>query len=162
VVGRRVERLDSHRGTSIKSIFLSFSPTRLSPITHFPHQIPHYYLSFASQNLSFLSLKSPFCPINAHPKPLSSKPHQTQLSSPSTKTKDDGIDVELVKILVQFKSCHNYTMVLQVFRKADHPFRDSRLLLLDGPGNIHSIGFLIRTLTDTLSPSLSLGRRRPK
>jgi len=133
----------------MKSIFLSSSPTRLCSITHFPHQIPHNYLSFTSQNLSFLSLKPPLRPINPHPKRLSSKPHQTQLSSPSTKTQDDGIPVDLVKILVQFKSRHNYIRVLQVSRKADHPFRGSRLLLLDGPGNIHSINFLIRTLTDT-------------
>lgn len=50
---------------------------------------------------------------------------------------------------MKFKSRHNYIRVLQVSRKADHPLRGSRLLLLDGPGNIHSINFLFRTFTDT-------------
>ncbi|KAG7954487.1 hypothetical protein I3843_11G021300 [Carya illinoinensis] len=71
-------------------------------------------------------------------------------SSPITKTQDDGIPIEDVKILVKFKSRHNYIRVLQVSRKADHPFAGSRLLLLDGPGNIHSISFLFnKSLTNT-------------
>ena len=50
---------------------------------------------------------------------------------------------------MKFKSRHNYIRVLEVSRKADHPFAGSRLLLLDGPGNIHSISFLLKSLTDT-------------
>nr|KYP70236.1 hypothetical protein KK1_009447 [Cajanus cajan] len=65
------------------------------------------------------------------------------------KTQDDGIPAEDVKILAKFKSRHNHIRVLEVSRKADHPFRGSRLLLLDAPGNIHSISFLFKTLTNT-------------
>ncbi|BAT76048.1 probable polyamine aminopropyl transferase [Vigna umbellata] len=65
------------------------------------------------------------------------------------KTQDDGIPAEEVKILAKFKSRHNYIRVLEVSRKAEHPFRGSRLLLLDGPGNIHSISFLFTSLTKT-------------
>lgn len=50
---------------------------------------------------------------------------------------------------MKFKSRYNYIRVLEVSRRADHPFRGSRLLLLDGPGNIHSVNFLFRTLTET-------------
>lgn len=78
---------------------------------------------------------------------LSHKP--THSSSSSTKTQDNGIPIEDVKILVKFKSRHNYIRVLQVSRKADHPFADSRLLLLDTPGNIHSISFQFKSFTDT-------------
>ena len=65
------------------------------------------------------------------------------------KTQDDGIPAEEVKILVKFKSRHNYIRVLEVSRKAEHPLSGSRLLLLDGPGNIHSISFLFTSLTKT-------------
>lgn len=54
-----------------------------------------------------------------------------------------------MKILVKFKSRYNYIRVLEVSRRADHPFAGSRLLLLDGPGNIHSISFLFKSLTGT-------------
>ncbi|KAA8542261.1 hypothetical protein F0562_023603 [Nyssa sinensis] len=77
------------------------------------------------------------------------KSQQTHFSNPQTKTQDDGIPIDLVKTLVKFKSRHNFIRVLQVSRKADHPFAGSRLLLLDGPGNIHSISFLFKSLTDT-------------
>lgn len=50
---------------------------------------------------------------------------------------------------MKFKSRHNYIRVLEVSRRADHPFAGSRLLLLDGPGNIHSINFMYKLLTDT-------------
>ncbi|XP_061360398.1 uncharacterized protein LOC133304378 [Gastrolobium bilobum] len=80
---------------------------------------------------------------------LAAKCQQQQSREPVTKTQDEGIPAEEVKILVKFKSRHNYIRVLEVSRKADHPFRGSRLLLLDGPGNIHSISFLFKTLTNT-------------
>ncbi|KAE9610091.1 putative S-adenosyl-L-methionine-dependent methyltransferase [Lupinus albus] len=75
--------------------------------------------------------------------------HSSSLQPKTTQTQEDGIPIEDVKILVKFKSRHNYIRVLEVSRKADHPFRGSRLLLLDGPGNIHSISFLLKTLTET-------------
>lgn len=62
---------------------------------------------------------------------------------------DDGIPIEFVKTLVKFKSRHNYIRVLEVSRKADHQLAGSRLLLLDAPGNIHSISYRFRLLTDT-------------
>ncbi|XP_010248615.1 PREDICTED: uncharacterized protein LOC104591471 [Nelumbo nucifera] len=74
---------------------------------------------------------------------------QTHSSDAKTKTQDDGIPIDLVKVLVKFKSRYNYIRVLEVSRKADHPFAGSRLLLLDGPGNIHSISFLFKLLTNT-------------
>ncbi|XP_022137127.1 uncharacterized protein LOC111008681 [Momordica charantia] len=65
------------------------------------------------------------------------------------RTQDEGIPADDVKILAKFKSRHNFIRVLEVSRKAEHPFAGSRLLLLDGPGNIHSISFLFKSLTDT-------------
>ncbi|XP_051136808.1 uncharacterized protein LOC127255351 [Andrographis paniculata] len=95
------------------------------------------------------------------------KSHQSQ-TNPQTVTKsagdDDGIPNEHVKILAKFKSRHNYIRVLQVSRAADHPLAGSRLLLLDAPGNIHSISFLFKSLTNayydvfaTLPPILPAG-----
>lgn len=55
----------------------------------------------------------------------------------------------MVKTLAKFKSRYNYIRVLEVSRKADHPLSGSRLLLLDAPGNIHSISFLFKSLTNT-------------
>lgn len=76
--------------------------------------------------------------------------HSTSSSiQPKPKTEDDGIPIEDVKTLAKFKSRHNFIRVLEVSRKADHPFRGSRLLLLDSTGNIHSISFLFKTLTNT-------------
>ncbi|CAN4100504.1 unnamed protein product [Withania somnifera] len=61
---------------------------------------------------------------------------------------DDGIPIEHVKTLVKFKSRHSYIRVLEVSRRADHPLSGSRLLLLDTPGNIHSISFLFKSITN--------------
>lgn len=80
---------------------------------------------------------------------LTTRAQQTHISNGHNKTQDDGIPADLVKVLVKFKSRYNYIRVLEVSRKADHPFAGSRLLLLDGPGNIHSISFLFRFLTNT-------------
>ncbi|KAJ3672248.1 hypothetical protein LUZ60_006969 [Juncus effusus] len=62
---------------------------------------------------------------------------------------EEGIPAEDVKVLAKFKSLHNHISVLQVSRRADHPFAGSRLLLLDKPGNIHSISFLFNPLTSS-------------
>ncbi|XP_021292302.1 uncharacterized protein LOC110422631 [Herrania umbratica] len=77
------------------------------------------------------------------------KSGQTDQPKPQTKTQDDGIPIEDVKIIAKFKTRHNYIRVLEVSRRADHPFAGSRLLLLDSPGNIHSISFLFQLLTNT-------------
>lgn len=51
--------------------------------------------------------------------------------------------------MASFKSRYNYIRVIEVSRRSDHPFSGSRLLLLDGPGNIHSISYLFKSLTST-------------
>jgi len=112
-----------------------------------------------TQPLTFLrsSIPPPTHPLQLHFTPtrisLSLKTPSSSLvvkcQQQQQKTQDDGIPAEEVKILVKFKSRHNYIRVLEVSRKADHHFRGSRLLLLDGPGNIHSISFLFKSLTKT-------------
>ncbi|CAN6452915.1 unnamed protein product [Victoria cruziana] len=62
---------------------------------------------------------------------------------------DEGIPIDYVKTLAKFKSRHNHIKVLEISRRLDHPFAGSRLLLLDRPGNIHSIAFLFKLLTGT-------------
>ncbi|KAI3939047.1 hypothetical protein MKW92_018444 [Papaver armeniacum] len=44
---------------------------------------------------------------------------------------------------------YNYIRVIEVPRIADHPFVGSRLLILDAPGNIHSVSFIFKLLTET-------------
>ncbi|KAK9198091.1 hypothetical protein WN944_013274 [Citrus x changshan-huyou] len=83
------------------------------------------------------------------------KPSNFRLSPPKSqsthqnKTQDDGVPADDVKIIAKFRSRYNYIRVLEVSRKVDHPFAGARLLLLDGPGNIHSISYLFRSLTNT-------------
>ncbi|PON72262.1 S-adenosyl-L-methionine-dependent methyltransferase [Parasponia andersonii] len=82
--------------------------------------------------------------------PLTAKSQHTHHSKPqSSRSQDDGIPIDDVKTIARFKSRHNYIRVLEVSRRANHPFAGSRLLLLDGPGNIHSISFLFKSLTNT-------------
>ncbi|KAJ4712398.1 S-adenosyl-L-methionine-dependent methyltransferase [Melia azedarach] len=93
------------------------------------------------------------CRLPLHRNPP--KPFHLRLTPPKTqsthhsKTQDDGIPADDVKILAKFRSRYSYIRVLEVSRKTDHPFAGSRLLLLDGPGNIHSISFLFKLLTNT-------------
>lgn len=102
----------------------------------------------STPRIHFLSRKPTCRPISSPS--FSSKSNQKQLTKEKTaSTQDDGIPIDEVKVLVKFKSRYNYIRVLEVSRDSDHPFRGSRLLLLDGPGNIHSINFLYKTLTDT-------------
>ncbi|KAI3939044.1 hypothetical protein MKW92_018441 [Papaver armeniacum] len=65
------------------------------------------------------------------------------------KSVEEGIPIDQVKTLVKFKSRYNYIRVIEVSRRADHPFAGSRLLLLDAPGNIHSVSFIFKLLTET-------------
>ncbi|KNA17766.1 hypothetical protein SOVF_077060 [Spinacia oleracea] len=134
----------------MKTVLPSFSLSpQIPPITPYPLQFSHHSLSSIPKNLNFLSPKPLFSRPITITKPLSSKSDKTHHSSPPSNTQEDGIPIDHVKTLVKFKSRYNYIRVLEVSRRADHPFRGSRLLLLDGPGNIHSISFLFRTLTDT-------------
>ncbi|CAK9142243.1 unnamed protein product [Ilex paraguariensis] len=124
----------------------SFVSLQIQPFIPHPFQFSHHSLSPTPSKLSI------------SPKPLSNpttfrqstiKSQRTHISDPQPTTQDEGIPIDLVKTLVKFKSRHNYIRVLEVSRKADHPFAGSRLLLLDGPGNIHSISFLFKSLTNT-------------
>ncbi|KAJ6676626.1 SAM-DEPENDENT METHYLTRANSFERASE SUPERFAMILY PROTEIN [Salix viminalis] len=120
---------------------MSLTTLQIRPFTPFPIKISrHAYRT--NTKLSFKAL----------PKPLQikSKSHETHHDfTPQTKTQEDGIPIEDVKIIAKFKSGYNYIRVLEISRKADHPFAGSRLLLLDAPGNIHSISFLFKSLTNT-------------
>ncbi|KAL9434151.1 hypothetical protein AB3S75_028894 [Citrus x aurantiifolia] len=98
------------------------------------------------------------CPIQISRLPFhrtTPKPSNFRLSPPKsqsthqTKTQDDGVPADDVKIIAKFRSRYNYIRVLEVSKKVDHPFAGARLLLLDGPGNIHSISYLFRSLTNT-------------
>ncbi|XP_076928154.1 uncharacterized protein LOC143592018 [Bidens hawaiensis] len=90
------------------------------------------------------SLQSPMF----HFPPKLNQSHKQSTTLKSHKS-DNGIPSDQVKTLAKFKSRHNFIRVLEVSRKSDHPFAGSRLLLLDKPGNIHSISFLLKLLTGT-------------
>ncbi|XP_019088374.1 PREDICTED: uncharacterized protein LOC109124905 [Camelina sativa] len=98
----------------------------------------------------FLSFSSPSSTLNLRPKPpqnpifIRTTSHRNKASHD-----DDGIPADEVKTIAKFKSRHNYIRVIEVSRKTNHPLAGSRLLLLDNPGNIHSISFLLKTLTDS-------------
>ncbi|KAF3793082.1 putative polyamine aminopropyl transferase [Nymphaea thermarum] len=79
---------------------------------------------------------------------LASTPPPKSLNQQDRRT-DDGIPMDYVRTLAKFKSRHNHIRVLEISRRLDHPFAGSRLLLLDRPGNIHSIAFLFKLLTGT-------------
>lgn len=108
-------------------------------------------------SLSFKTHSKNLPPIKSHipnPQILTKNTAQNDSNTNASSSKhyyedDDGIPIEFVKTLVKFKSRHNYIRVLEVSRKADHQLAGSRLLLLDGPGNIHSISYRFRLLTDT-------------
>ncbi|CAN8251821.1 unnamed protein product [Cochlearia groenlandica] len=101
----------------------------------------------------FLSHSPPPSVLNLRPKPPQNPIfiHRPTTASRRNKTShdDDGIPADEVKTMAKFKSRHNYIRVMEVSRKANHPLAGSRLLLLDNPGNIHSISFLLKTLTDS-------------
>ncbi|CAL5440970.1 unnamed protein product [Camellia sinensis] len=124
-------------------ISLQINPLQMSHHNSLPHITYHNHLTFSFK---------PIISIPSKPFSVSVKcQEQTHhiLNPQPNKTQDDGIPIDLVKTLVKFKSRHNYIRVLQVSRTADHPFAGSRLLLLDSPGNIHSISFLLKSLTST-------------
>ncbi|XVF11138.1 hypothetical protein REPUB_Repub08aG0000300 [Reevesia pubescens] len=120
------------------------------------------FIPYPIQITRHFSLKTPAKPIHLRlPPPKSDLTHHYK---PQTKTQDDGIPIDDVRIIAKFKTRYNYIRVLEVSRRADHPFAGSRLLLLDTPGNIHSISFLFKSLTNayfdvfaTLPPILPPG-----
>lgn len=113
------------------------TPHQIRPFTPFPIQISRHSL-----------LRTPPKPLLLRQSPPPLSPPKSQPAD-QTKTQDDGIPADDVKIIAKFRSRHNYIRVLEVSRKTDHPFRGSRLLLLDSPGNIHSISFLFKSITNT-------------
>ncbi|CAN0878031.1 Probable polyamine aminopropyl transferase [Linum grandiflorum] len=94
-----------------------------------------------------VGLRPPPIQFAGHRRPKtfnSYKPLRLSSKSENAFIEDDdygGIQMEDVKILARFKSRYNYIRVLEVARKADHPLAGSRLLLLDAPGNIHSMSY---------------------
>ncbi|KAK1280238.1 hypothetical protein QJS04_geneDACA002747 [Acorus gramineus] len=71
--------------------------------------------------------------------------HHSKDPNRPTSTDDD----DDVKTLARFRSKYNQIKVLEVSRRADHPLAGARLLLLDEPGNIHSITHPFKDLTFT-------------
>ncbi|XP_015882481.3 uncharacterized protein LOC107418308 [Ziziphus jujuba] len=135
-------------------------PLLLAPYYQIQTLIPHPFQNSSSSRRRINTTTCPkqlvfprsFSRTPIHFRSITPTSQQTHHHSPnpqSNKTQDDGIPFEDVKLLVKFKSRHNYIRVLEVSRKADHPFAGSRLLLLDGPGNIHSIYFPLKPFTDT-------------
>ncbi|OMO67440.1 putative spermidine synthase-like protein [Corchorus olitorius] len=119
---------------------------QIRPLIPFPIQIALHTHTLKPCHFS-LKGKTPPKPIHLRlPPPKYDQTHQPR---PQTNTQDDGIPIEDVKIIAKFKTKHNYIRVVEVSRRADHPFAGSRLLLLDSPGNIHSISFLFKLLTNT-------------
>ncbi|CAM6034050.1 unnamed protein product [Sphagnum compactum] len=66
---------------------------------------------------------------------------------------DDAWDVvvedEDVQLLAKFRTMYNHVQVLEVARRAQHPLAGARILLLDKPGNIQSVYFPQKVLTDS-------------
>ncbi|KAL5718186.1 hypothetical protein ACHQM5_011118 [Ranunculus cassubicifolius] len=107
-----------------------YIPSQIPPPIHISRHLPPIY----RQNPKFFP-KSP--------------PISTQLQIFASKSQNDGVPSDCVKVLAKFKSKYNHIRVVQVSRRADHPFAGSRLLLLDKPGNIHSISYLFKQFTNT-------------
>ncbi|KAF5730879.1 hypothetical protein HS088_TW19G00481 [Tripterygium wilfordii] len=131
------------------------------PLNYYPFQTPRHtlkppkpcinlpYKIRAPPNLTILHQITPKSQSSHHSTNIVKTDDDRTTKSQQTKTQDDGIPVDDVKIIAKFKSRYNYIRVLEVSRKADHPFAGSRLLLLDAPGNIHSISFLFKSFTKT-------------
>lgn len=93
----------------------------------------------------------PLLPLTQLQTPTIQRPLTTLAARtrPEIDPTSSGISGSSVKTLAHFTSLHNHIRVLEVSRRADHPFAGSRLLLLDSPGNIHSISFLFTPFTST-------------
>lgn len=100
------------------------------------------------------SISNPSSTVFRYPQlPTLRLPHPTKTKRasqhPANNDEDYGIPANQVKTLAKFQSLHNHIRVLEVSRRADHSLAGSRLLLLDRPGNIHSISFLLQPFTST-------------
>lgn len=139
---------------------MSLAGAQISP--HFRPKLPPPSSAATSSSVP-VKLK-----LRRFSRPTPIKSHQSPSPTPKPAANpaaaDDGIPIEDVKTLAKFKSRYNYIRVIQVSRAADHPLAGSRLLLLDVPGNIHSISYLFKSLTNayfdvfaTLPPILPPG-----
>ncbi|PKA63900.1 hypothetical protein AXF42_Ash004910 [Apostasia shenzhenica] len=112
-----------------------------------------HFLQFPSLPPTQISKPIPILSIPSNVKslryPILSIPPSAKTNSAIADDDACGIPANQVKILAKFKSLHNQIRVLEVSRRADHPLAGSRLLLLDRPGNIHSISFLLQPFTST-------------
>ncbi|KAI4365933.1 hypothetical protein MLD38_021870 [Melastoma candidum] len=134
---------------------MSPPPTSV-PSPNIPHFLPnrlclHNRIPSLLQYTAFFRARPGRPPFPTHLFAKSQHGHRppTTTTTTTTTTQEDGIPADDVKFLVKFKSRYNYIRVLEVSRRADHPFAGSRLLLLDNPGNIHSISFLLKSFTGT-------------
>ncbi|WCJ35731.1 S-adenosyl-L-methionine-dependent methyltransferases superfamily protein [Euphorbia peplus] len=118
----------------------------LLQLLHPSLQIPSLSPLFPIKSSTHFSPKNLNLPIKTSLKP----PRIAPESAPALDTQsNNGIPIEDVQILAKFKSRYNYIRVLQISRQTDHPLAGSRLLLLDTPGNIHSISFHFKLLTQS-------------
>ncbi|XP_050221188.1 uncharacterized protein LOC126671462 [Mercurialis annua] len=122
-------------------MLLTLDPLQIRPFNRYPIQFSRHE---HPTNLQFF-LKTPKNPIKPYPIITSASKSQPT----KTQEQDSGIPIEDVKMIAKFKSRHNYIRILEISRKADHPFAGSRLLLLDSPGNIHSVFYRYKLLTNT-------------
>ncbi|CAN1837149.1 Probable polyamine aminopropyl transferase [Linum perenne] len=88
-----------------------------------------------------LGLRPPTIQFPGHRRPQLSLRINAKSENTFLEDDGDGIPMEDVKILARFKSRYNYIRVLEVAGRAHHPLAGSRLLLLDTPGNIHSMSY---------------------
>lgn len=130
---------------------MKLAVAHIFPQSYHPNLPPPLSLTTATSHRILplkLHRRNDLFPLKSH-QSQPPNPQITASTSTSAQFEDDpGIPIEHVKTLVKFKSRHNYIRVLQVSRAADHPLAGSRLLLLDAPGNIHSISFLFKSLTN--------------
>jgi spermidine synthase len=70
-------------------------------------------------------------------------------SSAASEKKSNDVDPGHMSILTQYATRYNFVRVLEVSRRADSVLAGSRVLLLDKPGNVHSIYQKWRVLTDS-------------
>ncbi|PIA51742.1 hypothetical protein AQUCO_01100546v1 [Aquilegia coerulea] len=125
---------------------MSSLPHQIRPLNLNPIQTSRLFVSTYPNNLK-LSYK--ITPRSTQLQRLTSKSQETHLINTQNKSQEDGISSDHAKVLAKFKSKYNHIRVIEVSRRADHPFAGSRLLLLDKPGNIHSISFLFKQFTNT-------------
>ncbi|KAF5176407.1 S-adenosyl-l-methionine-dependent methyltransferases superfamily protein [Thalictrum thalictroides] len=125
---------------------MSSLPHQIRPLNIYPFQISRLFSSTYQKVMNF---PHKITPISTQFQILAAKSRENHLTQTQNNSQEDGIPSDHVKVLAKFKSKYNHIRVIEVSRRADHPFAGSRLLLLDKPGNIHSISFLFKQFTKT-------------